>query len=315
MIEACPLHIDAHSREIANRGTPMFPCGGYITCVGSAVNQNIPWHWHNEIEVLAVRSGTLLLKFAGGEYAIKEGQGAFINTEVLQSATAEEGRDCEILTLVFHPDLIAGMAHGIVEQAYVRPLLESSAIPFVCFGEGAPWHREAMQCIFAAFNAYRSESFGYEITVREKLSHLWLLIVSNHRESLSERTAPSREAFRLKKMLSYIHTHYAEQLSLSEIAKAASIGERECLRCFKRTIGVSPMQYVLRHRLSVAADKIAKTDAGIAEICIECGFESPSYFSLLFKKNMDMTPKEYRRYTNAGNRKSASVALATAIAE
>jgi transcriptional regulator GlxA family with amidase domain len=149
--------------------------------------------------------------------------------------------------------------------------------------------------ILGAFEDYQSEPFGYEFLVREKLSRLWLLIISNHQEILFERqTSNDMDLLRLKDMLTFIHANYANRLELHDIAKAASISERESLRCFKRTINISPMQYLLRYRISVAADMLANSSMKITEICNQTGFESPSYFSLIFKKLIDITPQKYR---------------------
>lgn len=292
-IKPCSLHIDANRREIDNRGTPLFPCGGYTTVVGGHARRDIPWHWHNEVEVLAVESGVLRLCLIGERCRLQAGECAFINSGILQSAAAE-GESCVVRSLVFHPSLVAGTAQGVVEQRYIRPLLECAQIPGLRFGRDVLWHRQAADDILDAFEAYRSEDFGYELVVREKLSHLWLLIVSNCRQLLGGRGAAHPDTARLKEMLAFIHARYADPIALADIARAASISGRECLRCFKRTMGFSPVQYLLRHRISVAAGLLLQTDRSVTEICRDCGFESPSYFSLVFKRNMEMTPKEYR---------------------
>ena len=294
-VKPCPLSIDANHREIENRGTPMFPCGGYTLEIGHPIYQGIPWHWHDEAEVLTVNRGALTLELMNRRYQIQQGEGAFINAGVLHSATALGERRCEVQSLVFHPSLIAGAAGSSVEQRYVRPLLECCEMPGVPLKNDVLWQDEAVQSIRDAFDLYGSESFGYEFQVREKLSHIWFLIVNHHQNLLSRQTPGNMDVSRLKDMLSFIHEHCAEPITLSDIAKAAAIGQRECLRCFKRTIGQTPMNYLLKHRISSAAGLLEKTDLSITEICRHSGFESPSYFSFTFKKLVEMTPKEYRR--------------------
>ena len=302
-VKSCSLNIDVHRHETDNRGTPMFPCGGYITSVGDHVTQDIPWHWHEEVEVLVVCDGILKLELVGQCYCIRQGEGAFINSSVLQSAAKIGDDNCTIKSFVFHPSIIAGMIESAFEQRYVRPLLHCTKLPGIYFEKGVQWHREVVQNILDAFEDYQSEPFGYEFLVREKLSRIWLLIVSNHQEVLSkQRVANDMDSLRLKDMLTFIHTNYIDQLELHDIANAVTISERECLRCFKRTIGISPIQYLLRYRISVAADMLANSSMNITEICNQIGFESPSYFSLMFKKLINMTPKEYRNLTKLHGR-------------
>lgn len=293
-VKPCPLTIDRHNRETANRGTPMFPCGGYVTTVDNGLCQNIPWHWHDEIEVFVVCTGVLSLESVGQPYEIRAGEGAFINTGVLQSAKAANGNVCELNSLVFHPSLIAGGTESAVEKRYVRPLLDCCALPVIHLKSESQWQRAAVQNIIDAFGAFEAGAYGYELLVREKLSHLWLLLVQNNKDLLKESSSVSVDALRMKDMLAFIHPHYADSITLTDISNAAAISERECLRCFKRAIGQTPMKYLLAHRISVAADLLTTTPLSITEICRRCGFESPSYFSMMFKKLIEKTPKEYR---------------------
>ena len=294
-IKSCPLNIDAHKKEIANRGTPMFPCQAYITNVGNQITQVIPWHWHEEVEVLVVYEGKLKLELPGQWHIIKAGEGAFINSGVLQSAVNCGKENCTIQSFVFHPSIIYGMIGSVLAQRYVNPLLNCDNLPSIHFNTFTDWHMEAVQCIFDAFQTYQREPYGFELLIREKLSRVWFLIISNHRGELQEQQmSHQQDSLRLKEMLTYIHMNYANQIRLHHIAEAAAISERECLRCFKRVIGVTPMKYLLRHRISMAAGLLEHSSMNITEISKSTGFDSPSYFSSEFKKIVEMTPKEYR---------------------
>ena len=96
-------------------------------------------------------------------------------------------------------------------------------------------------------------------------------------------------------MLDFIHTHFAESLDVSQIAHSANLSQRECLRCFQKTIGIPPIQYLLKYRISVAARLLTSSDMPITTICNDTGFDSPSYFSKLFKRWMGCTPTSYRK--------------------
>ena len=96
-------------------------------------------------------------------------------------------------------------------------------------------------------------------------------------------------------MLEHIHTHYFEPLQLSDIAQAADLSERECLRCFNRTIGDTPVQYLLKHRLLRSAAMLhSMPSASIAEISAKCGFDHPSYYTKQFRRFYQCTPRDYR---------------------
>ena len=90
-----------------------------------------------------------------------------------------------------------------------------------------------------------------------------------------------------------------DDIKLADIAKAADIGERECLRCFQKTIQLSPIQYVLKYRIIRGAEMLLHNpENSISEIATACGFESPSNFSKIFKRFYKCTPREYRKKEN-----------------
>lgn len=81
----------------------------------------------------------------------------------------------------------------------------------------------------------------------------------------------------------------------SQNCKRRRLSERECLRCFHRMIGDTPIQYLLKYRLMQSAAMLhAAPTACIAEISAACGFDNPSYFSKQFRRFYQCTPREYR---------------------
>ncbi len=295
-VKPCSLRIDIRQHEMDNRGTPMFPCGGYVTAVGDHITGCIPWHWHEEVEVMVVTSGVLTLDVPTRSITVKAGEAVFINSSVLHSAVRAGDAACGVKSFVFDPQLVFGALENAIEQRYVRPLLNCPQLGIIHLHNEPGWHNDAIKCIEEAFRHYQSENFGHELLVRDYLSKLWYLIVSNYQEELEQhQNAKNIEAIRVKEMLGYIHAHYTEPISLKNISNAASISDRESLRCFNKVLGTTPMKYLLGYRVSVAAGLLTNSNLNITEICKQSGFESPSYFSLKFKALTDMTPSEYRQ--------------------
>lgn len=292
----CKLILDTDRRELEARGTPMFPCGGYFCDLSNNVTGDIPWHWHEEIEVVIVRSGAMHVSLNGMDFTLQKGEGAFINSNVLHAMQIIGDAGCTLNSLVFHANLISGTTESVFEQRYVRPLLDCSILPGVPFYCKIDWQCQAVQCIREATEIYDLDNFGYELLMREKLSRMWYLMVKNMQSLLEQQNrSESQDTVRINAMLDFLHQHYAEPLELQQIAAAANISERECLRCFKKTIRMTPIQYLLKYRVSVSARLLTDTDAPITEICNQIGFDSPSYFSKIFKRFICFTPIAYRK--------------------
>lgn len=288
-LQTCGLNRSHTQKELQPHGTIEFPCAAYASPHMDAPGDTIPWHWHEELEVIFVAAGTLKLQIPGGEYLLQEGSLVVLNGNVLHSLSGHPAG--ALRSMVFSPFLITGGADTVFYKNYVRALL---ACP-----DFSVWQAEPgtdVKRFSAAFSAMETDSFAYEFTVRENLSQLLLHCYAQLLPRLSaQKPAKSADTVRIEQMLQYMQASYAEPITLADIAQAAGLSERECLRCFHRTIGDSPVQYLLKYRLMQGAALLrASPAASIAEVSAACGFDSPSYFSKQFRRFYQRPPREYR---------------------
>ena len=98
-----------------------------------------------------------------------------------------------------------------------------------------------------------------------------------------------------KRQLQFIQEHYAEDISVEQVASSASISPSECLRCFHDMIGTTPNQYLRDQRAQRAAELLCGTGLRVTEIAMQCGFQDASYFARAFRQVYGCGPTEYRR--------------------
>ena len=98
----------------------------------------------------------------------------------------------------------------------------------------------------------------------------------------------------MKQMIEFIDINLKSTMTVKEIADTASICSRECQRIFIKYLHYSPMEYVQRRRIFIAAEQLSTTDTPVIDIALDCGFSSPSYFTKKFKALVGSTPTEYR---------------------
>lgn len=286
-LQKCGLNLDHTNKELLPHGTLEFPCAGYSALYTDAAADIIPWHWHAEMEIIYSASGVMKLQIPGKVIYLNEGEAFFINSNILHSAEAKPR--CRLHSLVFHPLLLTGSGDSAFANKYITPLMNCT------FLDGCLLHGAGD--FIAAFEAFSMEMTGYEFVTRERLSAICLGLYRSHEEDIRAGSGElGADGLRIQKMLAYIHDHFSESLELSQIAKAADIGERECLRCFQRVIQVSPMQYLLKYRVMQGASMLLRNlNSSISDISGHCGFESPSNFSQMFKRFFNCTPREYRK--------------------
>lgn len=287
----CNSRIAPDKKELVRHGTAAFPVGCYHDDLRK---DEVPWHWHEELEAGVIASGRVRLAVGGRSLVLAAGQGFFINSQVLHGCW--DGGDGVIHSLVFHPRLVGGSIDSVFYQDYVQPLAENAALEHAIFLPETPWHAQAMAHIARAWGACTQEPAGYEFQVRAELSELVVALLHNSPAAQAQPSAKAlRNGERIKQMLHYIHTHFAEPLGTGEIAQAAAVSESECLRCFRATIGTTPIQYVRQYRVQAAARLLANSGEKTAAIAAQCGFQDVSYFTKTFRQLKGCTPAEYRR--------------------
>ncbi len=99
---------------------------------------------------------------------------------------------------------------------------------------------------------------------------------------------------RLGEVLGYLEHHFTQPISIEQLARMAGLSRSSLFRTFKRALGVSPLEYLLRLRLKHACRNLRQTDEPISEIAFNTGFHDSNYFSRKFKAVMGMSPSEYR---------------------
>lgn len=116
-------------------------------------------------------------------------------------------------------------------------------------------------------------------------------------EQSLEKETPAEESVR--RAVAYIRRHYAEPLSVQDIAESVSLSPYYFTRLFKRIMMTSPHLYLLNHRLAEAKKMLVYTRDKIDTIAEATGFQSSSYFVRAFHREMNMTPKAFRQYFSA----------------
>ena len=83
-------------------------------------------------------------------------------------------------------------------------------------------------------------------------------------------------------------------LRVADLARAAGMSSDRLERAMRRSLGISPKQYLIRRRAERAAMLLATTDRSIAAIAADCGYYDQSQLTRQFRSHAGMTPSEYR---------------------
>lgn len=262
------------------------------------IDHCFPWHWHPFLEVGYVLSGEIKIRTAEDNYTVKAGEIFFINAGIMHSIYENNNRnDCKIYAHLFDMHFLSGMYNSLFERKYLLPILTSSKLQVYVIHGTSTKYMQMTENLLKIIDLNEKESFGYEFEVREKLSHFWCMLLEET-VALINTKEPKKDTIdmeRLKIMMQFIHERYQDKLTLEDISARASISSRECNRCFQRNIKISPMNYLNKYRVRMAAKMLLQSNDSIITISETCGFSSSSYFTKIFKGIMGCTPNRYRK--------------------
>lgn len=238
-------------------------------------------HAHREIEIDYILYGAVELLLSGDSFHMKKGDIILINSNKLH--WWQHAEDCLICRI-------------LISDRKIKKTLGRHSASFWCnsvtnSAKDVDRLRVVLNSLIKKYRAAgKRGSFSLEC-------QKYLLLESLTENFLVETREVGRgvEDQRIQKALEYINEHYAEHMSLAEIAETLYLSEPYLSRLFKSMAGMNFRDYLSRIRLNNAVENLLYTGKSITDISMECGFENPSSFNKLFKKNYKCSPSEYKR--------------------
>ncbi|MDO4260934.1 MAG: response regulator [Eubacteriales bacterium] len=160
--------------------------------------------------------------------------------------------------------------------------------------------------LFADHEAYLNGGMTYHFEERdnylpvvmgaEKNSDLRGWFLEKFKEACGNMTSKKEEHENqlVTKAQAYIQENFQKDLSLDEVSRQLDLSPYYFSKLFKEETGSNFVEYVTNLRICRAKELLAQDGLSMKEICSRVGYSDPNYFSRIFKKNLGMTPTEYR---------------------
>lgn len=178
-------------------------------------------------------------------------------------------------------------------DAYQKEVLERKALQIIKLT--AQEARLLSGIIDEAYAIDKTQKKGeYELRV------LFSYIVYLLSKSFSNRQAPqavSKTAIPplVLKVLDFLNAHYEENITLDNLAERFFVSKATLIYNFKKYTHRSPIDFLLTVRITKAKQLLVSTKQSVNAISEACGFSSPNYFGLIFKKKEGISPLTYRK--------------------
>ncbi len=177
----------------------------------------------------------------------------------------------------------------------LRPFTDEREFVFPFFGEST----ERAKRLFAGMEAELSRQTDWYWSCRGRSYFMELIIMLERsygyfawQGDLSSLATVRNE--HLQKAVLFVETHYADNISLADIAEAAAINHTTLTQLFKSQLSMTPGEYVWHHRLNVAKKQLEFTSLPIKDVAARCGFKTVQHFCRKFEGETGYTPAEFR---------------------
>ncbi|WP_404321466.1 AraC family transcriptional regulator [Cytobacillus firmus] len=285
--------VDERLKELTSHRTVVMPVACYETKIADNIQGKIPLHWHEEIQFILSVKGEAIVQINEEKLAVKEGEGIFINSGCLHSAEDLNG-DCVYICLNVSPHFLLPQE---LYSSYIYPYISATNLPYIILNRSEDWGKSILESIIEIKKLINDNPPFYEINITSLLTFIWQQLIRNGFQLEYSQTEVEKH-MRMKAMLNWIHQHFAEKVTLADIAKAGRLSNSECCRYFKKILKTTPINYLIHYRIQKSLPLLQERDSNVTEVAFKAGFNSSSYFIEKFRKSMNMTPLAYKKNRN-----------------
>ncbi len=262
----------------------------FATCYAHEL-YNYRYHWHDtyyEIDILL--NGKT--EFCSGQntYNLEENDVIFINPKVWHASFSRE-ENSKALVLRFS------------DSAFSSFLQKDERLNFRLPPSCAATRDQEIYKKLRYYAAMLLSSLGHNdpfqnLTARASFQMLLAVIcgLDSETEKIAEQNKRSRET--IERLIKFIEQHYAEKLSLDDIAQYTHYNRTYVSTLFKNTMGINFHDYLTKVRLANAIFQLAVTDKNMTQIAIDCGFSDLKTFNHRFRDIFGYLPAEYKQRLN-----------------
>jgi AraC-like DNA-binding protein len=269
-----------------------------------------PLTWHTYLELFVLLSPACRLQMGGTNLSLRSGDVLVMDHLKLHAVREFSGETAEAIVIRFHPEIVRG-----TQTAESDHLL---LLPFYCQVEERPHVLRAKEAGAAPVHAMLAQLFEACATADrywQTGARAFFLVTLHHlarhfraAEQLSELHARQRiKGTRLREVFEFLGSHFAERISLPQVATMAGLSRPQFHAVFKRAAGMTLIDYITQLRLTHASRLLCETDQSVAEIASAVGFADQSYFDRRFRRFFGRTPRDFRRAEVDGDLRAPSV--------
>lgn len=280
-----------NTQEIKTHGLADFPFNIYL-CSIPLDFPLVPTHWHNDMEIIYVKKGTGRISVDLEPFTVNQGDIIVVPPGQLHSIEQSDACSMEYENIIFQLSMLMTVQGDICTEKFFQPLLQRQIGIPNHYTPQSPVYPVLSGCLDTMDNICRDFGAGYEFAIKGQLFTFFHALISSVSAPLPRHQNKSLD--RLKDILKYVETNYADKISIADAADICGFSQSHFMKFFKNNMDVSFTDYLNDYRLTMAARLLVSSSDTIVNVAAETGFDNLSYFNRLFKRKYGCTPTAFR---------------------
>ena len=257
---------------------------------------------HDYFEVFYLQAGELICRIQDREFQMRSGDLAVISSTHYHTMQWPEKKkstgQVKAATLYFLPDLIRASDVSGEDAEYLAPfLMQDASFPHVVDGKtGIPG--QIFDLLGRTHKELPADTARTRLTLKTYLKMILILLVNHyadHQGTVETFNRKQRAIEQLAPLFGFLEANYKEPVSVAAAAEVLNLSESHFMRLFKQVTGQSFVSYLNQFRVAKAEHLLATTDLSVSDVSQAVGFCDQSYFGLVFRSLVHLTPLQYRR--------------------
>lgn len=194
-----------------------------------------------------------------------------VNARQMHYGYSYKEQNCHFLCILFHPSLFGGSKTLL--QKYVTPVIGNADYEYLHFCSKQTRGQEIAEYLEQVRHLKEEAANAYEMQAVAVMLQLWSSLLQYGELVIQDSSGNNNSDLEIQKnMVSFIYQHYAEQISLNEIAASGNVSCSKCCLIFKHYLQQSPVAFLNTFRLKTSCSLLRNTEKSITEIAFSCGF-------------------------------------------
>lgn len=253
--------------------------------------ENYPPHWHTPFELIMPVINSYQICVGGKTLYLREGDIALICPGVIHELFAPDSGE----RIIFQPSFSPVSSPELdVIISFITPavLITPEEYPQI--------HKRIQEQMLEIKTEYFSSNLYSEMLIQSRFLDILVAVGRNHaktaRQNFAARDNKQKEYLNKFMFISnYINEHFAENLTLEDVAALAGFSKYHFTRLFRQYADTSFYKYLNQKRIAYARTLLLDPELSVTEAAIQSGFTSQSAFLRMFKLMNGCTPSEFRK--------------------